>query len=356
MNIWFDFGHIPQYNFYRSLILQLAKQKHHVYLTVLGRGKMPIIIQHEMHNVTNVQVDIVGCHRMKKWSALVEANFLRVIFLIQWAKGKSIDVAFSNIYQSAIVGWLLHFPSYSFGDDFRGIDTLLKKHFSTCSHYCVYEVPVEMVAPKGHSILRCLKEWAYLAPKVFTPNPVTLTKYDLRPKQYLFLREVSVGTINYADQAPQAILAVKDIIEQLKTASGQTLKILFSLEEKHRLAEYPEDWILLQEPVEDIHSLMYYAAGLVSSGDSMAREAALLGVPSYYLGTRHSMPANMAAAKVARLHNELTMPFAEWLGTLQGSPEELEKRQEELRKKINNDFIDINEYMMRLVEKHNCKS
>ena len=107
----------------------------------------------------------------------------------------------------------------------------------------------------------------------------------------------------------------------------------------------------MQEPIEDIHSLIYYAAGLVSSGDSMAREAALLGIPAYYLGTRHSMPANLAAAKVAHLQNELTMPFEEWLGELTGKDiTERMKAQEELRKKIDEEFIDINAYMMSLVE------
>ena len=45
----------------------------------------------------------------------------------------------------------------------------------------------------------------------------------------------------------------------------------------------------------------------------MAREAALLGVPSYYLGIRYSMPANAAASKVASLQNQRTMPFEEWI-------------------------------------------
>ena len=53
--------------------------------------------------------------------------------------------------------------------------------------------------------------------------------------------------------------------------------------------------------------------GLVSSGDSMAREAALLGVPAYYLGIRYTMPANAAASKVAGLQNRQTMPFERWI-------------------------------------------
>ena len=54
---------------------------------------------------------------------------------------------------------------------------------------------------------------------------------------------------------------------------------------------YPEDWILLKEPVDNIHSLIYYSFLLISSGDSMAREGAQLGVPSVYCGFR-DMKAN----------------------------------------------------------------
>ena len=156
------------------------------------------------------------------------------------------------------------------------------------------------------NVTRCLKEWAYLNPRTFVPNPNVLDKYGVKPKEYMFLREVTVGTINYTGQDSGAILGIKDLMPK-------GMKVLFSLEEKKRRDEYPDDWILLQEPIEDIHSLIYYAAGLVSSGDSMAREAALLGVPAYYLGIRYSMPANAAASKVASLQNPKTMPFAQWI-------------------------------------------
>ena len=162
----------------------------------------------------------------------------------------------------------------------------------------------------------------------------------------MFLREVTVGTINYAGQASGAILGIK---EQIPAG----MKVLFSLEEKKRRDEYPADWILLQEPIEDIHSLIYDAAGLVSSGDSMAREAALLGVPSYYLGIRYSMPANAAASKVASLQNQKTMAFEEWIAQIadvRTTATERSAEQDALRAKIDEAFIDINAYMLKLVE------
>ena len=199
-------------------------------------------------------------------------------------------------------------------------------------------------------LLALHEELSVVELRTFVPKVEVLEKYGVKPKEYMFLREVSVGTINYAGQASGAILGIKDMIPT-------DMRVLFSLEEKKRRDEYPADWILLQEPIEDIHSLIYYAAGLVSSGDSMAREAALLGVPSYYLGIRYSMPANAAASKVASLQNRQTMDFGAWIANvnelMSEGVNELTNHQTSLRKHIDDEFIDINEYMLSLVENVN---
>ena len=82
----------------------------------------------------------------------------------------------------------------------------------------------------------------------------------------------------------------------------------------------------------------------------MAREAALLGVPAYYLGIRYTMPANAAASKVAQLQNRKTMDFAEWIKKLSVETKDAEAAQQKLRKHIDEEFIDINEYMLSLVD------
>ena len=342
MTVWIDICHIPQYNFYRNLILKLAAEGHKVLVTVLDRGKTPKIIWHELGGVEGVELFVVGKHRMKKWSAVLEANCLRILKLLWWARNKHINIALSNCMAAMVIGWLLRIPRYSFDDDPQTMDFLPKKWCSLESNYCLYEDAKTAQAGGTVRVLKCLKEWAYLAPNVFVPNPRALDKYGVRPKEYLFLREVSVGTVNYVGQKRGAILHVKDLIPKDK-------KVLFSLEEKHRRDEYPADWILLQEPIEDIHSLIYYSAGLASSGDSMAREAAMLGVPAYYLGIRHTMPANRAAAQVAGLQNEETMSFSDWTKTLNVTPAEAEQRQRTLREQISHYFIDINAYMLALV-------
>lgn len=342
MNIWFDLCHIPQYNFYRNLILRLAKEGHKVYVTILRRGKFPLIVSKEMDGERNIHIDIVGCHRMTRISAIVEANLLRNIQLLRWAKGKKIDVALSNGYAVAWVGHMKGFPSFSFDDDPQTIDYRPKLWWNKKCCFCLYELPEKWKLSSKAFVLPVLKEWAYLSPKVFHPNLKALDRYNVSPRSYIFLREVSVGTMNYVGQDTGAVLAIKD-----KIPKG--IKVLFSLEEKEKRILYPSEWILLQEPIYDIHSLIYYSAGLVSSGDSMAREAALLGVPSYYLGIRSDMPANKAASKVADMQNAKSLSFEEWAELLTLPEEQQEKRQAVMREKVTLSFVDINEYMYNTI-------
>ena len=347
MRVWIDICHTPQYNFFKPVIEELASRGHEVYVTVLDRGKTPKIVAKELEGLEHVSVEVIGKHKMTKWSAIWDANLMRVCKLIHWARGKNLDVAISTNIFTPLVGGLFGMKSYSFGDDPQVWDFHPKGWLSTKAYQTLYEWTMDSKQLKHTEVLRCLKEWAYLNPLTFVPKVEVLEKYGVKPKEYMFLREVSVGTINYAGQASGAILGIKDMIPT-------DMRVLFSLEEKKRREEYPDDWILLQEPIEDIHSLIYYAAGLVSSGDSMAREAALLGVPSYYLGIRYSMPANAAASKVASLQNQKTMPFDVWMNKvnelMNEGVNELTNHQTSLRKHIDDEFIDINEYMLSLVE------
>lgn len=337
MNVWVDLGHIPQYNFYKPLILRLAKEGKCVYVTYLNRGRMPKIIQAELGNVENVHLFQIGKHRMSRLSVILEANLLRNLQLFIWKIGKHIDVALSNGYQAAFIGWLFGVPSYSYDDDPQTIHYRPKVLLNKSCNYCIYKYQGKKLSAKAH-ILPVLKEWAYLSPSVFTPNENVLKQYGVKPREYLFLREVSVGTMNYIGQKAQAIYAIKDLIPQNK-------KVLFSLEEKGKRDMYPKDWQLLQEPIDDIHSLIYYSCGLISSGDSMAREASMLGVPSLYLGIRTDMPANKAAIEVAKMYSIDTIDIKQWLNQCLVSSEELNKRQVKIRERVFNSFIDISEYI-----------
>lgn len=58
----------------------------------------------------------------------------------------------------------------------------------------------------------------------------------------------------------------------------------------------------------------------------------------------------MTKVKVLELQNELTILFKEWIERLTVSGVRLEEEQNALREHIDKEFIDINAYMMELVE------
>jgi len=70
----------------------------------------------------------------------------------------------------------------------------------------------------------------------------------------------------------------------------------------------------LKEPVSDIHSLIYYSRALISSGDSMAREACVLGVPAYYCGGRR-MAVNDFLSSTGLFHDVEPRELAGSIGT-----------------------------------------
>jgi len=344
MYIWIDILHTPQYNFYKNIISRLNREGIHVFITLLDRGRLVTIAKHELAPLDNVEIFVIGRHRLNRTSAIFEANIFRLMSLFVWALNKHIDVAISNGIFTCFIGSLKKFPSYNFGDDPQSFDYWPIIFLSNKSHYCLYKLPDQYKVSRKATILPALKEWSYLAPNVFNPVITALKEYKIEPKEYFFLREVSVGTINYSGQVAGAIKDVAHLIPK-------NYKVILSLEDKSQKYIYPEDWIILKEPVHDIYSLIYYCRCFVSSGDSMAREAALLGVPSYYLGIRTEMPANKVAAKFGDMQNKESIPFEQWVKQFY-KPISLDEKQNQIRKRLNEFFIDINEYLYSLIMKH----
>ncbi len=184
-----------------------------------------------------------------------------------------------------------------------------------------------------------LKEWAYLSPKYFKPDKTVLTEYGLKEKEYVFFREVSTDTSNYLNQE-------KNLILQLSQKIKYEIHVVLSLENKLLKEHFPKDWIILEEPVSDIHSLMYFSKTIVSSGDSMAREGAMLGVPSIYLGNR-DMPANKVLMDKGFLQKLTLYETSEFINSKNEST-----NQEERRKLLLNEWSDINDLILGLINKY----
>jgi len=324
-----DLNHPCDLNFFKFVINRLSiDQEIKIFLTVLRRGILPKLVEAEF---PNYNIKYFSRHRGNVLSIIFEANIIKFFqLLIYTIKVKPIIcISFGSFILGAVCK-ILRIKNIQFYDDPENKKNIfLQKLTADILYY-----PFFLKSDKKIKTFNALKEWAYLSPDYFQPNIRILTKYGIEPKRYIFIREVSTKTINYRGQKSNQLNSLRNYIPP-------NIQVLLSLEDKSKIDLYPKDWILLNEPVDDIHSLIYFSQLLISSGDSMAREGAILGVPSIYTGNRE-MGANEVLKNYGTLfHYELKEFF-----NLLSSFCKLDYDKEKTRKILSSDFVDLVNFIM----------
>ncbi len=277
MRVLIDIMHIPHINFLKNAVNLLKGKGVDIKIFCLDRGRNISIAKEEFNGV---EVMSLGKHRGSFLSIIFEANILRFFLIFKHLLFNRYDVGLS--VGSFLTGFGLKLfgkPNFQYYDDPENKKNLFFQRLTATKLFYP-----SFFKSKGIINFNALKEWAYLSPKYFRPVIECLNEYDLKEKEYIFVREVNSNTTNYVGQS-------SDMISTIANKFPSKIKVILSLENKERINLYPKSWILLNEPVKDIHSLMYYSKVILSSGDSMAREGAMLGVPSIYCGVRE-MAAN----------------------------------------------------------------
>jgi predicted glycosyltransferase len=276
--ILIDIKHPAQLNLFKGLARQLRRDGWEVTISYLGRGKLPKIIQREYEGFDTIQV---GSSHGSKWSIFWQGNVLRTLafFRLIFKNRYDICVAASSV-PLAFACYFSSTPVIQFYDDpeRKGVNRL-----NAFLSDRIFFPPI-VDESKKVGIFNSLKEWSYLSPAYMAPGTQVLEEYGLKEHNYIFVREVSNKSFNYYNQQDA-------IVSSFAGRLAPGIQVVLSLEDKSLAKQYPPGWIILQEPVSDIHSLIYYSKLVISSGDSMAREGAMLGVKSIYCGIR-DMKAN----------------------------------------------------------------
>ncbi|MGE5682102.1 MAG: DUF354 domain-containing protein [Bacillota bacterium] len=272
--ILFDINHPCDINLFKNVISKLSEDKdNEVLITYLERKPVPAIIKKELPEIKKKPI---GKHRGTILSILFEANIVKFfrLFIYVLLKRPDLGVSFGSFVLGAVCK-ILRIKNIQYYDDPENEKNKVLQEITADELY----YPIFFSETRKIKKFHALKEWAYLSPAYFTPNADIIKKYKITEKNYIFIREVSTKTTNYIGQESNWLYLIKDAIPE-------SCDVILSLEDKSKRHLYPEKWILLSEPVEDIYSIIYYSCMLISSGDSMAREGALLGVPSIYSGER----------------------------------------------------------------------
>jgi predicted glycosyltransferase len=288
-NILIDIKHPAQLNLFKNVSSKLKKQDWNVLICYLDRGKLPKIIQKEYLGFTCIKV---GSSKGSKWSIIWEGNLKRTNSFVRLIQNQKIDICISaSSAPLALACKLTNTPILQFYDDpERGAINKINEILSTKLFF-----PPIINKNNKIEVFNCLKEWSYLSPNYFKPDPSVLRKYGLKAKEFVFVREVSNKSFNYYDQ-------MDAIICRFSQQLPDNITYILSLEDKSLISQFPSSWKILEEPVDDIHSLIYYSKLVISSGDSMAREGAMLGVRSIYCGTRE-MKANKLLIELGLLQH-----------------------------------------------------
>jgi len=340
MKLLFDILHPAHINFFKHQIRRLHHEGHEIILVCLKRGRVPQIMAREFpgYNIT-----AIGHYGKGKMGLYLRTGLLRELALARFVSRMKPDAALGvAAFQVGALSRVFRFRSLGVYDDPEH-----KLNFNLSKRYLHRFIIPECLGVSGRNIVhfRGLKEWAYLSPTYFQPNPRALDAYGLKPRDYIFIRDVDVVSLNYRTQLVNNIALLYEL-------GLSEYKVVLSLEKKKLRDNYPK-WEILEEPVDDIHSLMYYSRLVISSGDSMAREGAELGVPSIYCGQR-TMKANQALIDLRYLY-QITEPKT-IIDQLGNGVVELSKDEQDARRDyMLRDWDDPNEIVyqnvMELLEK-----
>lgn len=340
MKVLIDINHVAHLNFFKPVIKKIQKAGYPLYISYLKRGRLEEIINKEL---PDIQKSRSGIHRGTKFSIIFEANILKFFSQLFFIYQNNIDIGLScgGFVNGAVFKLLLR-PNIQFDDDpERKKNVFLEKLTATK----LFFPPVIQSNSNKIHLYNALKEWAYLSPDYFSPHKNVLNNLLLEPKNYIFVREISTGSLNYMSQE-------KNIILSIARKLIQNERVVLSLEDKSKKHLYPEEWILLKEPVEDIHSLIYYSKLIISSGDSMAREGALLGIPAIYCGTRQ-MKANEILIHKNRLFHVKVSEVPALIRQINNQYGSIWQDQELFRQALLKEWDDVPEFILGIINEFN---
>ena len=162
MEIFVDIAHPAHVNFLKFPIKKLSELGNEIKITCLKRGKLPSIVEKELHDY---QIKYVGRHRGTILSIILDANIKKLFNLLFFALSNKVDVGISvDGFTLGLVLKILGRPNLQFTDDpERKVIVFVQKLTST-----ELFLPPIIDSNGKIKIIKALKEWTYLSPKFFT--------------------------------------------------------------------------------------------------------------------------------------------------------------------------------------------
>lgn len=271
MRILVQLSHPAHYHYYRYVIDLLRKDGHEVFILIKTKDVLENLLKEAGETYYNINEHT---HRGSKIGVLWDM-IVRDMRVLNFCLKYHIDLLTGSSAEVAHVGWLLHKPAICTGEDDGAIIPLFVK----CTKpFMKVQLSPDTTDRGGLEPVTIhypgFQKLAYLHPKRFTPNAEVLKQYKIDPtKPYFLMRFAKLNA--HHDTGVQGISTeVAQHIIDLLSPHGQ----IYITSERELEPQF-EQYRLHINPL-DIHHVMAFATLYIGDSQSMAVEAAMLGVPS----------------------------------------------------------------------------
>lgn len=344
MNIIVQLGHPAHFHLYKNTIHNLKSKGHNVIVLIKSKDVLEKLLTNAGIPYINIYPKVRGNSKF----GIIRAMLTRLFRITKLTIKNKVDLLTGSSTEIAQVAWLLRRHSIILGeDDAEVIPEFVKLAAPVMDSYLA---PTSCDMGKIDS--KCIKysgyhKLAYLHPNWFTPDPTIASKYVDLSRPYFILRFVQLKAHhdkNVCGITNDIAIKLADILKPYGNVYITSERTLSPELEKHRLAINPLD----------IHHIMAFATLYIGDSQSMAVEAAMLGVPNIRF--------NDFVGKIGVL-NEIEDVYGLTCGISANEPEKLyEKVNEwlansdikglfqERRKKMLADKIDVTAFLTWFIE------
>lgn len=350
MNILIQLVHPAHYYYYRDTITNLKRDGHKVVIAIVKKDMLENILKED----GVPYIDILPVSH-KKWGkiGIVLDMVLRDIRMLKLTLKHRIDLLTGSTIETAHIGWLLRKPNINIGEDDAAV---VGKYIKNIKPFVGIRLTPDccdngIIENKSVHFPGYFKT-AYLRSGYFSAKRSKVEQYGIDvDKSYFIIRfsalnahhDVGIKGIN--TEVAQRLIDILSPHGRIYITSERPLEPQF---EQYRIKINPLD----------MHHVMAFATLYIGDSQSMANEAAMLGVPSLRFN-------DFVGAKKIGVMEELEHVYGLTYGISSHDPEKLYAKVDELlsmpnlrevfqerRQKMLRDKIDVTAFLTWFIENY----
>lgn len=270
MRVLFDLAHPAHVHLYRNLIKRVQAEGGAVFVATREKD-----VAVDLCRAYGIPQTVISRSRPRSRAAAGVEMAWRTVQIARAALSFRPDALVGSSVSIGPVGRMIRRPSFVFTEDDGAVVPL----FSRVTYpFCTWLITPEALRNEGqgakHLTYPGYHELAYLHPNHFTPDPEVPRRLGVDPtRPYFILRLVALGSHHDIGASGMPADAVHKLIALLK-ARG---RVLISSEGHLPAGLEP---LRFQMPPETLHDVLAFASLYFGDSQTMAIEAAMLGVPS----------------------------------------------------------------------------